>query len=715
MQAIRRIPSGIPHLDTVLGGGIPAFSFNILAGEPGTGKTILAQQILFNYLDEHDDATVLYLTTLSEPTIKVLRYMQEFSFFTPDTFGEQMLYHDIGHVVRERSLSAGADHVTEMVAEHRPDLVVIDSYKAIRDLAKEAGAFRRFTYDLSVELTSARCTTFLIGEYERADVTRYAEFAIADGIFYLTLVGKQGEQSRVFQIFKLRGSDPKMAPFPFVIDESGIRILGSALTLKRRPDRPQTETTYLTTGVSGLDAMVGEGIPRGRAVILSGLSGTGKTTLALQFLVEGAEHGQPGVLFSFEETPDRLHEMAEGFGWNLTALEAQGLLRIVFIPQAEIRVEEDLERMTREVQACGAVRFVVDSFSVFLHRVKDPAVQREKTFQLVSLVQQSDAVGILISDIPAHTPHQLSRFGVEETVADGTIVLSSELEGLKRRRYLEVYKMRGIEHVHGRHRMEIKNHGIQVLYAQPSPQRRDTSPIPLVFEPLGDIIKGDLFHGANWLVRGEPGVGKSTLAYQFVIDGLCRNEAVLHITADAPAVHILRALENLGLSPELHLESGMLRILEAFGNGAAELDLHDPEAFLFAVARQVEAMPKPLRVVFDSLTPLTLGHTGVEFVALMHRKQRLLSRFDATIFDVLLRQALNENFTYRLLNSYEIVLDLYTPDWGQMNLAGDTGYRVLQVHKARGVGVDHRPFPYVISPTDGIMIQQDYYRKQMGT
>ena len=194
-------------------------------------------------------------------------------------------------------------------------------------------------------------------------------------------------------------------------------------------------------------------------------------------------------------------------------------------------------------------RFVLDSFSVYLHKVHDQTIQREKTYQLATLARYSNALGLLVSDAPSSEPYRLSRYGVEETVADGTIVLTAEMEGLRRRRYVEVYKMRGVNHRTGRHRMEIMTHGVEVFYAVPPDTSQISPPAPLTFPLLHDMIADGLPYGSSWLVQGEPGAGKSTLSYQFAIDGLQRKEGVLYIAADTPARQVLQSLQGFGFLP----------------------------------------------------------------------------------------------------------------------------------------------------------------------
>ncbi len=712
MAEIQLLPTRVPNLDTVLGGGVPVYSLNMIAGPPGTGKTILAQQILFNHVRHNPTDNVLYCVTLSEPLVKVVRYMQQFTFFAPDVFGEQVRYHDLGRILRDQSLTDVADHLMGLVETYQPEVIVVDSIKAIRDLNSDIGIFRRFCYDLSVRLASARCTSFFVSEYESPELASGAEFAVADGILYLGLTLQEGEPRRFLQLNKVRGRPSEMAPYPFAITSEGLCVFSSGLLLRQRPftsnGTQPAEDRRIATGIPGLDALLRGGIPQGYCVILAGVSGSGKTTLALQTLVHGAAQGEKGLFFSFEQTPERLRQTAEGFGWDIAALEQQGLLRIVFIPQDVVHVEAHLEMIIREFDTFEPRRFVLDSFSVYLHKVADQAIQREKTYQLATLARQSGALGLLVSDAPTSEPYRLSRYGVEETVADGTIALTAEMEGLQRRRYAEVYKMRAIDHVSGRHRMEIMSQGIELFYASAGDTGQVASPAPLVFSPLQDVIEGDLPYGNAWLVQGEPGAGKSTLTYQFAIDGLRRKESVLYIAADTPARQVHEALQGFGFLPDPYVESGQLAILETFGEPRNRLDPSDAESFLFAILQQVQRMPKPLRLVFDSLTPLALGYTPNAFVALVHRKTRMLRRPDVAIFSTLLRETLERSNLYSLLNAFDVVIDLYTPDWGEVRLNGNMGYRALRVSKARGASIHNQSFPYTISPARGVVIHKEF-------
>src|SRR5581483_1352888 len=342
--------TGVPNLDSLLGGGLPANTLNILAGEPGTGKTILAQQAMFHYVKEHPDARVLYLTTLSEPAMKVIRYLQSFEFYDPDAFGTRVVYRDVGGFLREHPTRELLEEIVRLVEEYNPALLCIDSFKAIRDLMPNSEEFRRFCYDLSVRLSSAACTTLLLGEYEDVDSADGAEFAVADGIVQMRRGTLNGEPQRMIRVKKLRGQPMNMGEFPFAISSAGSHVYTPALLIDQMPAlKESAELERVPTGIPGLDDLLHGGVQRGRSIMLSGVSGSGKTTLALQFLIEGAKRGEHGVLYSFEETADRLHGLADRFGWDLRPYLANGTLRIVARPLTEIRVDENLEQMATEL------------------------------------------------------------------------------------------------------------------------------------------------------------------------------------------------------------------------------------------------------------------------------------------------------------------------------------------------------------------------------
>jgi len=471
--AMATIESGVRNLDSILGGGLPRGSATVIAGPPGSGKTIFAQQLCFHNASSND--RVLYFNTLSEPTAKTLRYLKHFSFFEAKKFDTSVRFVDLGSMIRTNGLEQASALITAQVKEWRPAVVVIDSFKVFDDLAASREELRKFSYQIAVQLMAWETTALFLGEYGASEYETNPLFSIVDGLIVVTQRESAGEQQRFLHVIKMRGAEHSRDEHTFSITRSGVEVYAPRVTLQRRPKADEGDQPRCKTGISKLDDLLGEGIPRGSSLLIAGVAGTGKTVLGLEFIYRGAKAGEKGIIFSFEETAERLAATAHGLGWDLDKEIRRGMIQMIFIPQPEIVVEKHLLMMRERVEAMGARRISIDSVSVFLHKIKDPQLAREKTFQLASIVQNAAAVGFLATDIP-YGANQISRFGVEETVVDGVILLSSIEEDRERARYIEVYKLRNTAHLRGRHNMAIGPDGIGVFPRYASEPSSSTPP-----------------------------------------------------------------------------------------------------------------------------------------------------------------------------------------------------------------------------------------------
>lgn len=458
--SLLRIETGVRNLDALLHGGLPKGSVSVLGGSPGAGKTILAQQIGFHYAQA--EQRVLWFSTLSEPTAKTLLYLSQFSFFDGGKLDAGAVqFVDLGIILRGEGLEECGKLIMQNVKKFTPSIVVIDSFKVFDDLAKSREEQRKFSYELAVQLMAWETTTMLLGEYGPTDMATNPMFSVVDGLILLTQREESGEQQRFLQIVKMRGTDHSRDEYPFIITSAGIEVFTPSMTIQRKA-LADVPASRLNTGIARLDELLGEGIPRGSSLLVAGAAGTGKTVMLLEFLYRGARAGEPGIMFSFEETDERLRATARGLGWDLDAELERGMLSIVFIPQPDILVEGDMLMMKDRIEGMGARRVAIDSVSVFLYKIAESSRVRTKVFQLATIVQNVGAVGFFATDIP-YGANQLSRYGVEETVMDGAILLSAVEQGLERQRYLEVYKLRNTAHVTGRHEMTIGAGGITVF------------------------------------------------------------------------------------------------------------------------------------------------------------------------------------------------------------------------------------------------------------
>ena len=298
---IRLLPTGVPGLDAVLGGGVPEFSFNLIAGAPGSGKTTLAQHIMFNLAEPARPA--LYFTVLGEPAVKMLRYQQQFTFFDAAKVSDSIRFINVAQEVLKGGLSQILKRIVKEVEVASPGIVIVDSFRtAVRTAEREPAGLemQHFVQELGIHLTGWEATTFLVGEYLRAETEENPIFTVADGLLWLYQSVERNSVVRKLQVVKSRGQASIPGLHTFRITGDGIRVFPRVLVGPEEKPEPassggkQRPRERLSTGIKPLDEMLGGGIPAGYSVLVAGPSGSGKTVLATEFLNEGVRRGEPG-------------------------------------------------------------------------------------------------------------------------------------------------------------------------------------------------------------------------------------------------------------------------------------------------------------------------------------------------------------------------------------------------------------------------------------
>jgi circadian clock protein KaiC len=359
---IRQLPSGVPGLDEVLGGGFPEFSFNLIAGGPGAGKTTLAHQVMF--ANASSERRAVYFSIIGEPPIKMLRYQQQYAFFDAAKVGDGTVrFIHLGQTAVEGGLSKVMQAITDEISRSSPAIVVIDSFRAmVRSAAAERGEddVRDFMQGLALLLTSYEATSFLIGEY--ADEEHDGSvFTVADGLLWLYQAVDRNSVVRKLHVIKMRGQGQIPGLHTARISDSGVsifpRLLKPAESLAERPLEDR-----LSTGVSGLDEMMGGGIPRGYSVLIAGPSGSGKTVLSNQFIIEGAQRGEKGVVAIFEKRPNDYLQTTPS-GDQFEQLVEEKMLEVVYLRPLDLSIDETLLELQDAVKRLGAKRAVIDSLS----------------------------------------------------------------------------------------------------------------------------------------------------------------------------------------------------------------------------------------------------------------------------------------------------------------------------------------------------------------
>jgi circadian clock protein KaiC len=463
--ALARLTTGSAAFDQILGGGLPRRSVNVIAGAPGAGKTLFCLQMLFALARQGKKG--LYFTTLSEPSLKLLQYMQQFSFFEAGLLERSIVFADLGSVIR-KGAEATLSEISSRVEREEPEVVVIDSFKAVRDIFDDPVVLRTFVYDLAVHTAAWGSTSLLVGEYTEADTASHAEFAIADGIIRFSNSRRELTAVREVEVLKLRGADYVTGSHFYEIGRDGLaffpRVRGpdSAAAESRAAAAIVSTPDRASTGVAGLDAMLGGGLPRASTTIVQGGTGTGKTLLGLHFLLEGARHGEAGIQFMLEETPDQLRQFAQGLGWELATFEERGLLTLSYISPVELSTDRFLDRARQQVKKAGARRAVLDSLTSLALGV--PSERRFKEL-VYAVAKHFHAAGVTLNmnmEVPDLLGSaQLSGHGVS-FAADNVIQLKFvEIEG-RLERGLSVLKVRGVRHATDVRRLSVERDGVHV-------------------------------------------------------------------------------------------------------------------------------------------------------------------------------------------------------------------------------------------------------------
>jgi circadian clock protein KaiC len=360
---IRRLASGVPGLDEVLGGGIPEFSFNLVAGSPGCGKTTLGHQIMF--ASASPERKAVYFSIIGEPPIKMLRYQQQYSFFDPGKVGDgSVRFVHLGEQALGGGLAKVLEAIVQEVQKSVPAMVIVDSFRAMvrGTLAGPGGEMElaEFMQRLALQLTSYEATTFLLGEYSDGQHDS-AVFTVADGILWLHQAIDRNSIVRKLHVMKMRGQGQIPGLHTSRITDAGFSVFPRLLKPAEIISESPLENR-LSTGVPGLDALMEGGIPKGYSVLIAGPSGSGKTVLSNQFIVEGVKRGETGVVAVFEKRPnDYLHTTPHGAEFRQMVRDKK--LEVLYVRPLDLSIDETLLQIQEAVKRIGASRAVIDSLS----------------------------------------------------------------------------------------------------------------------------------------------------------------------------------------------------------------------------------------------------------------------------------------------------------------------------------------------------------------
>ena len=477
---IRKIPSGVRGLDDILGGGIPEFSFNIIAGTPGCGKTTLAHQIVFANATEEKPA--VYFTVLGEPAMKMLRYQQQFAFFDEAKLGRAIRFINLADVVLERDLDAVFEEIVKQVEAVSPSFVVVDSFRTVVRKAMSGASeleMQAFIQRLAQFLTSWEATTFLVGEYAHEEVKDNPVFTIADALIWLSQVPERNSVVRKLQVMKLRGQESVPGLHTMRISAAGVQAFSRTLGLVEKKARSERRRR-LSIGIPELDKMLGGGLLEGDSLLVAGPSGTGKSAVATQFIAEGLRQGEAGIIAVFEERPEGYADRASGFGLNLKTPQKKGTLEILYLRPLDLSVDETMQEILDAIERVGAKRLVIDSLAGF-EMALAPGFRADFRESLYRMINALTSAGItVLSTVEVEdtfTAMPFSHYAISFLTDDIIRMRYVEIDG-QLRKVMVVIKMRGGNHSKDIREYVITDKGVVIIQPRQTDYTGLTTGIP---------------------------------------------------------------------------------------------------------------------------------------------------------------------------------------------------------------------------------------------
>lgn len=455
---IRQLPTGVRGLDEILGGGLPEFSFNIIAGSPGCGKTTLAHQFVF--ANATPERPALYFTVLGEPAIKMLRYQQQYTFFDETKLNDSIRFVNLSEIVVEQDLNAVLAEIGRQVERCNPGVVVVDSFRTVLRKMPSGGVaemeLQSFVQRLAMLLTSYQATTFLIGEYTEGELRDNPVFTVADGLFWLSQAAERNSVVRKLQIMKLRGQASVPGLHTIRIGAYGLQAFSRTLGLAGKVEQPHGDRR-LSIGIPELDTLMGGGIPEGDSVLLAGPTGTGKSVLATQFINAGLRRREPGIIIVFEERPMRYTSRAAELGMDLKKAMDDGLLELLYLRPLDLSVDETMQEILDAVMRTGARRLVIDSLVGF-EMALAPGFRMDFRESLYRMIAALTAAGVtIVSTVEVEDSFDafpFSRYAISFLTDDIIRLRYVEIDG-QLRKILVIVKMRG-----GNHSKDIREYMI---------------------------------------------------------------------------------------------------------------------------------------------------------------------------------------------------------------------------------------------------------------
>ncbi len=461
------------------------------------------------------------------------------------------------------------------------------------------------------------------------------------------------------------------------------------------------------TMIEGFDEISHGGLPIGRTTLISGTSGTGKTLFATQFLYHGITYfDYPGLLITFEESPEDIIQNAYSFGWDLEKLITEGKLFILDAspdPEGqEVVGNFDLSALIERIQYAikkYQAKFVsIDSVTAVFQQYDAASVVRREIFRLIARLKILGVTSVMTTE-RVDEYGGVARFGVEEFVSDNVVIMRNVLEGERRRRTIEILKLRGTTHMKGEYPFTVTNDGINIfpLGAMQLTQRSSNTRISSGVETLDKMCGGGFFRDSIILTTGATGTGKTLLVSKFLQEGCSKGEKAILFAYEESRAQLSRNASSWGVDFEEMEKKGLLKLLCSYPESAG-LEDH------LQMIKSEIAEFKPTRIAIDSLSALARGVSNNAFRQFVigvtgYAKQEEITGFFTNTTDRFMGgNSITESHISTITDT--IIMLQYVEIKGEMS-------RALNVFKMRGSWHDKGIREYIINE-DGPQIKDSF-------
>ncbi|WP_321430167.1 ATPase domain-containing protein [uncultured Methanolobus sp.] len=443
--------TGIDGFDEILGGGITAPSTILIAGNAGSGRTILGVQSLCEAAHNGEKVLYICITTQSENSIR--EALSEYSFYQ-----ESLSIHIFNVSSVERDPLTMLVELGNIVNSIKPDRILIDPITPIGFGFPEAER-RRFIYSLNSAIVEWNAIVYLTGTMSKSDVCRSVISDVTDGIVYLSQEIQRRGSKRMITIIKMNRPN-------YLDGEHTFSITGNGIAIYPRITAPVIEepekVNRISAGIPKFDELSRGGLFELSSALIAGNTGTGKTLFGLSFIVEGARNGEPGIISTFEDSPAELRRYAASLGLELEELEKQGLVQIIYTPPSEINACRHTIELRNLIQEMGAKRVLLDDISGFDYVFDTQVAKREHVANLIRLFKNMGATSMFISGNMAAGSNMLQTEIPVSSLADVLILLRHIDIGKEIRKTMSILKMHGSDHEKHLISYDITSNGISI-------------------------------------------------------------------------------------------------------------------------------------------------------------------------------------------------------------------------------------------------------------